>query len=64
MGQIDTLAIRDRTVAPVVRFIREHTNRPIGIGDVLKAVPVSRRALERAFRRVLMPSNEGHFNGP
>jgi LacI family transcriptional regulator len=49
----DTLAIGDPTVVEAVRFIREHTDRPIGIGNVVEAVAVSRRALERAFRKAL-----------
>jgi LacI family transcriptional regulator len=49
----DTLAVSDRTVAEALRFIREHADRPLCIDDVLAAVPVSRRALERAFRQAL-----------
>jgi LacI family transcriptional regulator len=49
----DTLAIGERVVAEAVRFIRQNAGRPLSIEDVLEAVPVSRRALERAFRRAL-----------
>jgi LacI family transcriptional regulator len=49
----DAVAVADRTVADALRFIREHTDRPIGIGEVLEVVPVSRRALERSFRKAL-----------
>jgi LacI family transcriptional regulator len=49
----DVLAIEDPEVAQAVRFIREHAANPIRVDDVLEAVPVSRRALECRFRRVL-----------
>jgi LacI family transcriptional regulator len=49
----DTLAVADRTIADALRFIREHIDQPIAIEDVLKAVPISRRALERSFRQTL-----------
>jgi LacI family transcriptional regulator len=48
----DVLAIEDPAVAAAVRFIREHGHQPIQVGDVLKAVPVSRRSLERRFQKV------------
>lgn len=49
----DILAIDDAEVSQAVRFILEHAGEPIGVGDVLRAVPVSRRSLERRFRRQL-----------
>jgi LacI family transcriptional regulator len=49
----DLLAIGDREVASAVRFIRAHGHRPIHVADVLREIPVSRRLLERRFRRSL-----------
>ena len=49
----DMLAIEDGDVATAVRYIRAHALGPIGVPDVLDAVPVSRRSLERRFRSVL-----------
>lgn len=49
----DALAIDDADVAAAVRFIRDHGHRPLGVADVLAAVPVSRRRLERRFRALL-----------
>lgn len=46
----DVLAIEDEDVAAAVRFIRAQALGPIGVPDVLEAVPVSRRSLERRFR--------------
>jgi LacI family transcriptional regulator len=42
-----TLAIGDANLADAVRFIREHACDPCTVGDVLRAVPVGRRWLER-----------------
>lgn len=49
----DVLAIEDRHVADVIRFIREHACEGIDVSDLLKAVPLSRSALERRFARTL-----------
>lgn len=49
----DTLAIDDADVVAAIRFIRQQSHRPISVSDVLKAVPVSRRSLERRFRKFL-----------
>ncbi|HUY92300.1 MAG TPA: DNA-binding transcriptional regulator [Pirellulales bacterium] len=46
----DVLAMEDREVAAAVRFIREHACDGINVGDVLKAVTLSRRVLESRFR--------------
>jgi LacI family transcriptional regulator len=45
----EVLAIDDRHIANAARFIREHACEGIDVGDVLKAVPLSRSALERRF---------------
>src|SRR5947208_10202463 len=49
----EVLAIEDRHIANVVRFIREHACEGIDVSDILKAVPLSRSALERRFARTL-----------
>jgi LacI family transcriptional regulator len=49
----DILAITDSTVADAVRFIHDHAAEPIGVDDVVAAVPASRRVLERRFRDAL-----------
>ena len=49
----DVLAMEDRHVAGALRFIRENVARPIQVADVLKAAPLSRRALEMRFRRAV-----------
>ncbi len=40
-------------MARAARFIREHAADPITVDDVLEAVSISRRTLERRFRQVL-----------
>lgn len=49
----DILAIEDREVARAVRFIRQHANQLIQVRDVVREAAVSRRELERRFRRDL-----------
>src|SRR5262245_38055353 len=52
----DLLAVPDHSVSAAVRFIHEHANRPLRVADVLREVPVARRALERRFRKWLQRS--------
>lgn len=49
----DLQSIPDSDVSAALRFIRTHSNQPIQVSDVLQAVPVSRRGLERRFRKTL-----------
>ncbi|MHC4572064.1 MAG: XylR family transcriptional regulator [Planctomycetota bacterium] len=49
----DILAIDDHEVARAVRFIRQHAKEPIQVTDVVDAVDLSRRVLEKRFRKVL-----------
>lgn len=49
----DVLAIDDSEVAAALRFLREHAHKPIRVADVLREVPISRRALERRFQALL-----------
>jgi LacI family transcriptional regulator len=52
----DLLAVADPHVSAALRFIRRHADRPIQVRDVLREVPVARRALERWFRKSLQRS--------
>jgi LacI family transcriptional regulator len=49
----DVFVSRDRHVAQAIRFIRHRAFEGIGAADVAAAVPLSRRALEVRFSRVL-----------
>ena len=49
----DVVAVADTRVAQALRFIREHVADGIGVGDVLRAVPMSRTLLERKFQAAL-----------
>ena len=46
----DVSAIADADVIVALTFIREHADQPIRVEDVLDAVPLGRRTLERRFR--------------
>lgn len=46
----DIMAIEDKTVAQAVSFIRRHSREILQVGDVARAVGLSRRALEQHFR--------------
>jgi LacI family transcriptional regulator len=45
----EVLAVQDRQIAAVTRFIREHACEGIDVSDVLRAVPMSRSTLDRRF---------------
>lgn len=49
----DILAIEDSEVAKAVGFIRENARETIQVQDVVDAVALSRRGLEKRFRRIL-----------
>lgn len=49
----DTLSIRDADISEALTFIRNHCYEAIGVEDVVKAVSVSRRVLEKRFRKIL-----------
>lgn len=49
----DVLAIADPDVSLAVRFIRNHGAEGIKVGDLLRAVPMSRRVLESRFKKLL-----------
>lgn len=49
----DILAIEDPLVAEAVRYINDHAQERINVGDVVDAMAVGRRVLEYRFRRVM-----------
>jgi len=57
----DVLAIDDSQTAAAVRFIREQACQGASVADVLRAVPQSRTALERKFRKYLGRSPQGEI---
>ena len=52
-GSTDAVAVEDPLVAAAMRFILEHTHKPIQVGDVARKAATTRRTLERRFREVL-----------
>ena len=52
-GSTDTAAVADRDVAAAMRFIDGHAHERIDVNDVVEATAVSRRPLERRFRKHL-----------
>src|SRR5439155_6493209 len=46
-------AVTDADVVAALKFIREHAHEPIRVEDVLDAVPLGRRTLERRFRQTM-----------
>lgn len=49
----DVFAVEDRDVARALRAIAERSARPLRVPDVVEAVALSRRSLERRFRAAL-----------
>lgn len=49
----DILTMPDADLVAAVRYIRSMAHTKIGVEDILAAVPVSRRILERKFRKFL-----------
>lgn len=49
-------AVPDPYVAAAVRFIHEQSHQVFTVQDILKAVPIARRSLERRFRKWLQRS--------
>ena len=52
----DTVALEDELLAACVRFIKSHSHERIKVSDILREVPISRRALEKGFRKHLARS--------
>ena len=49
----DVLAIDDPPIAAAVRFIREHASDDINVGDIVRAVALSRSTFETRFAKAL-----------
>jgi LacI family transcriptional regulator len=49
----DVLAIDDRNVARAINYIRKNACSGINVQDVIRAVPQSRRLLEKKFKKLL-----------
>lgn len=50
------VAVSNETASRALQFIRSSAHKPISVDDVAKAASVSRRLLERTFRKVLQRS--------
>ena len=49
----DALLIQNPALLQALGFIREHATEPIQVDDILRAVPIARRSLERFFQESL-----------
>lgn len=49
----DTVAVEDPQLAVALRFIRDHARESLAVPDVARACGLSRRVLEKRFRRML-----------
>ncbi|MDB6052768.1 MAG: xylR 3 [Verrucomicrobiales bacterium] len=49
----DVLAMEDVNVGRAIHFIRKHGCEGINVNDVMKAVPQSRRVLEKKFQKMI-----------
>jgi LacI family transcriptional regulator len=49
----DAIAVSDPLVVKASQFIREHTDRPLNVEEVVDVVGCSRRSLETRFRKHL-----------
>ena len=49
----DTMAVEDVQIARAIRYIREHACEGAAVEDVLRACPMSRRALEQRMKAIL-----------
>lgn len=49
----DVLSIDDPTVVQALRYIQQHAHHGIGVQDILREVPISRRSLEIQFKSYL-----------
>lgn len=52
----DVVAVEDEPVAKALQFIRDHPRESLAVADVARAVGLSRRVLERRFRREINSS--------
>lgn len=49
----DVLSIDDPTIVQALRFIQLHAHHGMGVDDILREIPISRRSLEMQFRSYL-----------
>ena len=49
----DITSITDPEINKALKFISEHNNRPLQVNEVVEAVCISRRILEKRFRKIL-----------
>jgi LacI family transcriptional regulator, galactose operon repressor len=49
----DVVAIEDRCLAKALSFIRDNARRPVSVSEIAREAGLSRRVLERRFRREL-----------
>ena len=52
----DVVAVDDEPVAKAMQYIRDHPREALSVADVARAVGLSRRVLERRFRREINSS--------
>lgn len=52
-GSTDIVAMAEPEVVEAVHYIRDHAHEAIDVNDVVNALPISRRALERKFKASL-----------
>lgn len=52
-GSSEALAIEDTELRSAVIFLRQNAYRPISVDEIANAVPMTRRSLERKFRRAV-----------
>ncbi|MCC6126845.1 MAG: DNA-binding transcriptional regulator [Pirellulales bacterium] len=52
-GSTDTLAVEDARVSAAVHYLHDHFAERTALNDVFRQVPISRRLLEKRFRRHL-----------
>ncbi len=57
----DLAAVGDPKIAGAVRFMREQAAGGANVGDVLRAVPMARTALERRFKAALGTTPHAHL---
>jgi LacI family transcriptional regulator len=57
----DVAAVGDDKIAGAVRYMRQQAAGGANVGDVLRAVPMARTALERKFKAVLGTTPHAHL---
>jgi LacI family transcriptional regulator len=57
----DVAAVGDDKIAEAVRYMRQQAAGGANVGDVLRAVPMARTALERKFKAVLGTTPHAHL---